>query len=300
MPSFFTRLTSLMTISVATFYRFVPLQDLPELQSRVRRQCQALGLKGTVLLAGEGINATLCGDRSGLETLLAQLSADPRFAALEPRWSETDRMPFGKLRVRLKREIVTLGRPDLNPAAATGRHVPPEEWDALLADPATLVIDTRNRYEVSLGRFRGAVSPDTERFRDFPAWVAEQLDPQRHRRVAMYCTGGIRCEKASAWMLEQGFPEVYQLDGGILRYLDDVAPEHSQWEGECFVFDERVSLTHGNREGEYRLCLGCGEPLLPGDDEDPRYEAGISCPRCHDRVTPERRKRLLGKRRQGL
>ncbi|MCC5811489.1 MAG: rhodanese-related sulfurtransferase [Ectothiorhodospiraceae bacterium] len=286
-----------MTISVATFYRFVPLDGLLLLQSRLRERCQALGLKGTVLLAAEGINATLCGDRPALESLLADLAADARFDQLQPRWSETGQMPFGKLRVRLKREIVTLGRPDLHPADKTGHHVPPADWDALLADPETLVIDTRNRYEVSLGRFRGAISPDTERFRDFPTWVAQHLDPQRHRRVAMYCTGGIRCEKASAWMLAQGFPEVYQLQGGILRYLEEVAPQQSHWEGECFVFDERVSLTHGNRDGEHSLCLGCGEPLQPGDEQDARFEAGVSCPRCHHRVTPKRRKRLLDKRR---
>ncbi len=287
-----------MTTSVTTFYRFVRLQDLPELRQAIRDRCLALGLKGTVLLAAEGINATLVGPHRQLETFIAWLREDARFCDIRPRWSETARSPFRKLRVRLKREIVTLGRPDLDPAATTGKHVPPDAWDALLEDPETLVIDTRNRYEVSVGRFRGAVSPDTESFRHFPDWVREQLDPQRHRRIAMYCTGGIRCEKATAFMLEEGFPEVFQLEGGILRYLEEVPPERSQWDGECFVFDDRVTVAHGNQDGSHQLCLGCGEPLQPGDEAHEHFEPGLCCPRCHHRLTPERRARLAEKRRQ--
>ncbi len=288
-----------MSTRVVTFYRFVRLHDLNALQQSIRARCLALGLKGTVLLAAEGINSTLTGARQPLESFIDWLREDSRFAPIRPRWSETARAPFRKLRVRLKREIVTLGRPDLDPAQTTGRHVSPADWDALLQDPKTLVIDTRNRYEVSVGRFRGAVSPDTDSFRRFPEWVREQLDPQRHTRVAMYCTGGIRCEKATAYMLEQGFPEVFQLDGGILRYLEEVPPEQSQWEGECFVFDDRVTLAHGNRDGSHALCLGCGEPLQAGDDNHPHYEPGLCCPRCHHHLTPERRARLAERRRQG-
>ncbi|MCC5858530.1 MAG: rhodanese-related sulfurtransferase [Ectothiorhodospiraceae bacterium] len=287
-----------MTITVATFYRFVRLNDAAALRRSIRRHCESLALKGTVLLAEEGINSTLAGSRQGLAAFLDWLRQDPRFTGLEPRWSITRRAPFRKLRVRLKREIVTLGRPDLNPATRTGQRVPPEEWDALLDDPETLVIDTRNGYEVSVGRFRGAVNPDTGRFRQFPDWVRAQLDPARHRRVAMYCTGGIRCEKASALLLDAGFPEVFQLEGGILRYLDEVPPERSRWDGECFVFDHRVTLAHGNRDGTHRLCLGCGEPLRPGDEAHRHFEPGLCCPRCHHRLTPERRARLAQKRRQ--
>lgn len=288
-----------MTTCVTTFYRFVRLHELPELQQAIRDRCLALGLRGTVLLASEGINATLAGPRQRLTAFLNTLQEDPRFARLEPRWSETTRAPFRKLRVRLKREIVTLGRPHLDPAETTGQHVPPCEWDTLLDDPDTLVIDTRNRYEVSVGRFRGAVSPDTESFRSFPDWVREQLDPRRHKRIAMYCTGGIRCEKATAFLLEEGFPEVFQLEGGILSYLEEVPPERSQWKGECFVFDDRVTLAHGNRDGSHKLCLGCGEPLQPGDEEHEHFERGLCCPRCHHQLTPERRARLAEKRRQG-
>jgi len=271
-------------VCVATFYRFVALDDLEALQQAVAERAQALDLRGTVLIAGEGINATLTGPRSGLETLLTALREHAPLAGLTARYSsaEPGNPVFDRLKVRIKAEIVSLGQPGVDPARRTGEHVDPARWHALLDDPEVVVLDTRNRYEIDVGSFPGAVDPGTDSFREFPRFVERTLDPGRHRRVAMFCTGGIRCEKASAYLLERGFEEVYQLDGGILGYLESVPAADNRWQGECFVFDQRVTVTPALTEGAYRQCHACRHPLTAADLASPAFVAGRSCPYCAD------------------
>jgi len=271
-------------VCVATFYRFVPLEGLEALRDGIAAQAASLGLRGTVLIAAEGINATLTGPRSGLEALLTALRAEPPFADLSARYSsaEPDNPVFDRLKVRIKPEIVTLGLPGIDPSRRTGEHVDAERWHALLDDPEVLVIDTRNRYEVDVGSFPGAVDPGTDSFREFPAFVDRALDPARHRRVAMFCTGGIRCEKASAYLLQRGFETVYQLGGGILNYLETVPAERNRWQGECFVFDQRVTVTPALTEGAYRQCHACRHPLTAAELASPEFLPGRSCPYCAD------------------
>jgi len=252
--------------TIATFYRFADLPDWPMWQAEL----QALGtreqLKGTILLAAEGINATVAGSTTAIATLLAYLEGDRRFRALDCKFSSSDRQPFDRFKVKVKAEIVTLGEPAANPVQFAGDRVAPAEWNALIDDPETLVLETRNRYEVAIGSFAGALDPQLARFREFPAYVQEHLLPWRDRPVAMFCTGGIRCEKASAYLRQQGFREVYQLQGGILKYLEVTPPEASRWWGECFVFDQRVSVTSDLQPGHYALSA-TGEPVLVEDTE---------------------------------
>lgn len=260
-----------MTWIVATFYKFVSLSDYQQLQSPLREFCQNQKLKGTILLAHEGINATLAGTRPGIDNLLSWLKADSRFADLTQRESVAAHPPFKRLKVRLKKEIVTFGQPEANPHQQVGIYVQPEQWNELVRDPQVMVIDTRNDYEISIGSFKGAINPQTHCFREFPDYVRQNLDPERHQKIAMFCTGGIRCEKASSYLLKQGFKEVYHLKGGILRYLAEIKPENSLWQGECFVFDERVALEHGLEEGSAQMCPRCGHPVTPED---------LTCPSC--------------------
>lgn len=276
---------------VATFYRFVDLSDL----SPLKQQLQAIGqhhdLKGTILLAPEGINGTVAGSRSALDRLLDHLRQDPRFAPLSHRESLAPTPPFQRFKVKIKPEIVTLGQPEANPNRQVGTYVQPQNWNALIQDPEVVVVDTRNDYEVGIGSFQRAINPHTQRFRDFPTYAQQHLDPQRHPKVALFCTGGIRCEKATALLLNQGFEAVYHLKGGILSYLETIAPEESLWQGECFVFDERVAVTHGLAPGHYGMCLGCGRPLAADDRQSPNYQAGICCGACVGDLTPEKQKR---------
>lgn len=276
---------------VATFYRFVDLSDLAPLQAQLLHLGDAHSLKGTILLAPEGINATVAGSRSALDALFAFFDQDPRLADLTRRESIAPTPPFQRFKVKLKAEIVTLGQPEANPSRQVGTYVAPQDWNALLQDPDVLVVDTRNDYEVEIGSFQRAINPRTEHFRDFPAYVQHHLDPQQHRKVALFCTGGIRCEKATALLLNQGFESVYHLQGGILSYLETIPPEESLWHGECFVFDERVAVTHGLEPGHYALCPSCGHPLAEADRQSPAYEPGISCPACVAKLTPEKRQR---------
>lgn len=227
---------------VAAFYHFTDLPDYESLQAPLKQFCDDRQLKGTILLAKEGINSTIAGKREAIDALLAYLRSDPRLQDLEHKESYCQGIPFQRMKVRLKKEIVTLGVPDIDPRHRVGKYVEPKDWNALIADPEVIVIDTRNSYEVEFGTFKGAVDPNIEVFGQFPNYVKEQLDPEKHQKVAMFCTGGIRCEKASAYMLSQGFREVYHLKGGILKYIEEVPPEESVWEGECFVFDDRVSI----------------------------------------------------------
>lgn len=284
---------------VVSFYRFVSLPAYRQLREPLLAAGRERNLLGTVLLAPEGINATLSGERGALASLLDWLGGIEGLAGLEGRWSRADEPPFRRLRVRLRTEIVSLGRPDVDAAALTGERVPPAEWNRLIADPETLVIDTRNRYEIDVGRFPGAVDPGTDSFRDFPSFVDERLAGERDRPIAMYCTGGIRCEKATAMMREMGFERVYQLEGGILGYLDEMADSpDNRWEGECFVFDSRVAVDRRLAPGHYVQCHACRRPLSAADVASPLYEEGVSCPHCHGEVDADRAGRLAERRRQ--
>ncbi|NIM70862.1 MAG: rhodanese-related sulfurtransferase [Xanthomonadales bacterium] len=283
---------------VAAFYQFVDLPDYRALQAPLQQRCDGLGLLGTVLLAREGINGTVAGPERGVQRLLERLRRDPRLADLESKTARAERAPFHRMKVRIKKEIVSLGVDGLDPAHEAGTYVDPRDWNALIARPDVRLVDTRNEYEVYLGRFEGAEDPGTRSFRDFPQWAAAHLDPERDRHVAMYCTGGIRCEKATALLRRQGFQNVYHLRGGILGYLEAVPPEHSLWQGECFVFDNRVSVDHALREGDTEVCPACRMPLTEADRQAAEFELHVSCPRCFDRLTPERRERLLERARQ--
>jgi UPF0176 protein len=276
----FTRFTETtrVAVKVAAFYKFVSIDDPAALQDELRQACRARGVKGTILIASEGINATVSGAESAIDTLLKTIVADARFSDLEVKFSEAAEHPFQRLKVKIKREIVTFGVPDARPSVATGELVEPEDWNALISDPDVFVIDTRNDYEVQVGTFEGAHNPETRAFNEFPDFVRDTLSKDRQRKIAMFCTGGIRCEKASAFLLREGFANVYQLSGGILRYLERVAPEESLWRGECFVFDERVALEHGVRQGHHTLCGRCGFPIRRGEDEI----ADMLCVTCRE------------------
>jgi UPF0176 protein len=285
---------------IAALYKFVDLPDFRELQPILQNLCDAHDIHGTLLLAGEGINGTVCGPRDGMAALLDWIDAEPRLAGLSLKFSTAPDQAFLRMKVRLKREIVTMGRPEIRPAQATGTYVEPAAWNALIDDPDVMVIDTRNRYETAIGSFAGAVDPGTDSFREFPAW-AEQLaaaDGARPKKLAMFCTGGIRCEKASALMQDFGFDEVYHLKGGILRYLEEVPREDSRWQGECFVFDNRVAVDHDLKPGQHAMCHACRMPLAPEDLEHEKYAPGVSCHHCHDRADNDKRQRLAERQRQ--
>jgi len=283
---------------VAALYQFAPLDDYTEIQEKLSEVCERQGIRGTILLAREGINGTIAGTRPAIDTVLAWLRSDPRLSNLEHKESLHEEQPFYRLKVRLKREIVTLGLPDIDPNCDAGTYVEPHEWNALIQDPEVVVIDTRNHYECEMGSFSGAVDPRTDSFREFPAYVDAALDPQVHKKVAMYCTGGIRCEKATALLRKRGFESVFHLRGGILKYLEAVPEEESLWAGECFVFDERVSVGHDLKRGAYELCRGCRMPLSPADRQNPAYQEGVCCHRCADELTPEKAARRAERQRQ--
>ncbi len=285
-------------VTVAALYRFVNFPDFRDHQQPLRDRMNRLGIRGTLLLASEGINGTVAGTADAIDALLTHLRSDPRLAALDAKLSIADDTPFRKARVRLKREIVTLGVPDIDPTRSVGTYVDPHDWNALLDDPDLTLIDTRNDYEVALGSFRGAINPQTPTFRDFPAFVAEKLDPATHKKVAMFCTGGIRCEKSTAYLKSKGFDQVYHLRGGILNYLEKTDENDSKWQGECFVFDRRVSVNHRLEPGTHALCHACGWPVPPADLGQPTYIKGISCPRCHGHHTPDQIARFTQRQRQ--
>ena len=277
-----------MSQVVVTFYKFVKLPDFAEKRDSLLSQCEAQGIKGTILLAAEGINGTIAGSRQAIDSVLSFLRSDPRLVDLEHKESYADSPPFDRMKVRLKKEIVTLGLPQIDPSDRVGTYVSPKEWNALISDPEVTIIDTRNDYEVSIGSFKGAQNPKTASFRQFPDYVRSDLDPSKHKKVALFCTGGIRCEKATSFMMAQGFQEVYHLKGGILKYLEEITPEESFWEGECFVFDQRVALREGLEIGTHEMCPGCGHPISETDKTSPHYQEGVSCPYCCDRLTPEK------------
>ncbi|MBD0335326.1 MAG: rhodanese-related sulfurtransferase [Cyanobacteria bacterium Co-bin13] len=286
-----------MVLTVATFYKFAKLTDYQEMRQPLLQVCQAAGVKGTILLALEGINGTLAGLQSGIEAVLAELRADQRLADLEVKLSFADQPPFERLKVKLKQEIVTLGVA-ADPTEQVGTYVPPQDWNQVIRDPEVLVLDTRNDYEVQIGTFEGAVNPHTKAFRQFPEYVQTHLAPNQYKKVAMFCTGGIRCEKATAYLLSQGFEQVYHLQGGILKYLEAVPAAESLWQGECFVFDERVAVRHGLEPGSYDLCLACGHPVHRDDKASPHYREGVACPHCYSTLTPEKQARQEERQRQ--
>ncbi len=285
-------------VHVAALYRFCRLERFEALRAPLLAVCDAQGIKGTLLLAAEGINGTVAGSEAGIAALVDHLQAIPEFAGLDVKYSMAAAMPFHRMKVRLKREIVTMGVEAVDPLQSAGTYVEPRDWNALIGDPDTLVIDTRNAYEISLGTFREAVDPGTASFREFPEWVDRHRAELAGRKVAMFCTGGIRCEKATAYVKSLGIEQVFHLKGGILKYLEEVPAAESLWRGECFVFDERVSVSHGLAEGEAELCRACRFPLTAHDRRSPRYEAGVSCPHCFEARSEEDRARYAERHRQ--
>ena len=291
-----------MTVQVAAFYRFSALQDLVPLQAELLQLAAAGDVRGTILLASEGVNGTISGPEASVQQVLTRLRGVPGLAPLEAKLSWAPEQTFAKLKVRLKREIVTMGCPSVKPAEQVGTYVAPQQWDALINDPDTLVIDTRNSYEVAVGSFAGAIDPGTGSFREFPTWVERELRPlvaaRQPKAIALFCTGGIRCEKATGYLLQQGFDAVHHLQGGILRYLEEMPEEHSSWQGECFVFDQRVTVNHQLEPGSYSLCFACGLPLAPAELAHPAYREGVSCHHCIARFSDSDRARFAERQRQ--
>jgi UPF0176 protein len=289
-------------LSVVAFYRFTCFEDCVSMRAPLEELCNERGVRGTILLAPEGINGTIAGPHAGVTAILDHIRTLPDCADLDVKLSSASTMPFHRLKVRLKREIVTMGEPDVDPRASTGTYVEAQDWNALICDPDVILIDTRNDYEVAVGTFPGAVDPKTANFRDFPAWFrnvrADLLGSGRQPKVAMFCTGGIRCEKSTAFLKQEGVEEVYHLKGGILKYLETVPEEESLWRGECFVFDQRVAIGHGLAHGSHALCHGCRRPVSAQDMASPLYEAGVSCPACHPERTDEQRASYRERHRQ--
>ncbi|MDG1073657.1 MAG: rhodanese-related sulfurtransferase [Methylophilaceae bacterium] len=284
----------------AALYKFVNLPDYQALQAPILETCVAHHIKGTILLALEGINGTIAGKAEDVHAVLAYLRQDTRFSDLEHKESYADHHPFYRMKVKLKKEIVTMGVSGVDPNLVVGTYIKPEDWNAIISDPDVIVLDTRNDYETHIGTFKGAIDPKTTTFREFPKYVAEHLDKTKNKKVAMFCTGGIRCEKASSFMKQQGFEEVYHLQGGILKYLETVPKEESLWEGECFVFDQRVGVKHGLEVGDYDQCYACRMPLSPEELKSEQYTAGISCPHCYDKTTEAKKAALTERQKQVL
>lgn len=285
-------------IIVAALYEFATLDDYQTMQPKLLAHCVEHGLMGTLLLAEEGINGTVAGSRAGIDALIAYLHADDRLAGLEHKESFANEMPFTRMKVKLKKEIVTLGVAGIDPNQSVGTYVKPEDWNAIISDPDVVLLDTRNGYEVDIGTFKGAIDPHTTTFREFPQYVSDHLDPAKHKKVAMFCTGGIRCEKASSLMKQRGFEQVYHLQGGILKYLETVPVEESLWQGECFVFDQRIAVGHGLALSDYHQCHGCRHPISPEDMQSEKYQKGVSCPHCYDSMTEEKRQRFSERQKQ--
>jgi UPF0176 protein len=285
-------------IVVVALYKFVTLENFHSLREPLLEVCLEAGTRGTLLLALEGINGTIAGSREAVDQVLSYLRSDPRLADLRHKESLDEEMPFYRMKVKVKKEIVTMGVEGVDPNVCVGTYVKPRDWNDLVNDPEVLLIDTRNDYECDIGSFQGAVDPRTGNFREFPNFVRANYDPVVHKKVAMFCTGGIRCEKASAFMLNEGFAEVYHLEGGILKYLEEVPAEDSLWQGECFVFDNRVSVDHKLEKGRYDQCYGCRHPITEEDKNSGLYEVGVCCPHCYDLLTADQRSRFAERQKQ--
>ena len=287
-----------MSYCVTALYHFTRLADYEQLKAPLQNMCELLGIKGTLLLAYEGINGTIAGTDNAINQLLDFLKADPRLATLEHKESRAEKMPFYRMKTRLKREIVTMGVDGIDPNNVVGTYVEPKDWNALISDPDVVLIDTRNDYEVEIGTFKGALNPDTQTFREFPQWVEDNRDQLKKPKVAMFCTGGIRCEKASSFMKLNGFDDVYHLKGGILKYLETQPQDESLWEGDCFVFDQRVAVKHGLEQSDYDQCYACRYPITDEEKTSPLYVKGVSCPRCHDKMSDAQRDRFAQRQKQ--
>lgn len=283
---------------VCALYKFVTLENFKDLRQPLLDVLEAQQIRGTLLLAHEGINGTIAGSRTAVDALLAWLRSDPRLADLECKESYTDTVPFNRPKVKLKKEIVTLGIEGIDPKRVVGTYVNPKEWNQLISDPDVVVVDTRNDYEYQVGTFKNAINPQTDSFRQFPDFVKANLDPNKHKKVAMFCTGGIRCEKSTAYLKEQGFGEVYHLKGGILKYLEDVPEQETLWQGECFVFDERVTINHRLEKGIYDQCNACRMPITEADKASDHYQQGISCPHCYGKATDSQKARFKEREKQ--
>lgn len=289
-------------IKVAALYRFASFEDPASIQPGLLKLCNEHGIKGTLLIAGEGINGTIAGEADGVDLVVAAIRALPGCADLDVKYSHADAMPFYRMKVKLKREIVTMGVKGIDPNREVGSYVQPEDWNALISNPDTILIDTRNDYEVAIGTFDGAIDPHTKTFRDFPAWFREHRDEltagNKQPKFAMFCTGGIRCEKSTAFLKAEGIDDVYHLEGGILRYLETIPEAESKWSGECFVFDDRVSVKHGLEIGSKELCRACRRPITEEDKASPLFAEGVSCPGCHDERSDEDRERYAERQKQ--
>ena len=285
-------------ITIAALYKFTRLDDPAALKPQLEKVCRDNGIKGTILLAREGINGTIAGSKDGVATVIDHIRTFPGCGEIEWKESYSEAMPFGRMKVRLKREIVTMGQPDVDPISAAGTYVSPEDWNDLIGSEDVTLIDTRNDYEVAIGTFDGAVDPKTKSFGEFPDWWANHADNFRGKKIAMFCTGGIRCEKATNYLIGQGVKDVYHLSGGILKYLEEVPKEHSLWRGECFVFDGRVSVGHGLVPGQYSMCYACRRPIDESDKDHPDFEEGVSCARCKDEFSSDDRGRFRERQRQ--
>jgi UPF0176 protein len=285
-------------IVVCALYKFVTLDNYQSLRQPLHDVMDANEVRGTLLLANEGINGTIAGSRIAINNVLTWLRNDPRLSDIDVKESFTDTLPFNRAKVKLKKEIVTMGVEGIDPKGVVGTYVNPKDWNSLISDPDVILVDTRNDYEFKVGTFRNAVNPNTESFREFPNYVRENLDPIKHKKVAMFCTGGIRCEKSTAFLKEQGFDEVYHLKGGILKYLEEVPPEETLWEGECFVFDERVTVNLQLEKGNYDQCNACRLPITQEDKISKKYEQGVSCPNCFDKVTDIQKSRFMEREKQ--
>lgn len=295
-------MTNKNEILVAALYKFVEIDDLLSLQSNLYEICEKNNIMGTILIANEGINGTISGKNNEINQTISLLKSDKRFANIEIKYSSTNKQPFHRMKVRLKKEIVTIGLPEINPNKKVGTYVKPDDWNDLISDPNVVVIDTRNKYETKIGSFQNALDPETSSFREFPDWVKKFKSSKENanKKIAMFCTGGIRCEKASSLMKEEGFEDVYHLQGGILKYLETIDKENSLWNGECFVFDQRVCLTDELEVGSYKMCFACRMPITEEEMQNEKYIEGISCIYCYDKTTKEKKERFGSRQKQIL
>ncbi|MFK5915148.1 MAG: rhodanese-related sulfurtransferase [Woeseiaceae bacterium] len=285
-------------IVISALYHFVILDDYVSLRQPLLDLMLKNNIKGTLLLANEGINGTVAGSQESINALFNWFKKDSRLTDVRHKTSYNEEMPFYRTRVKLKKEIVTMGVEGIDPNQVVGTYVKPEDWNALISDPDVTLVDTRNEYEVAIGTFKNAVNPSTEIFRQFPDFIKNNMNPNKHKKVAMFCTGGIRCEKSTAYLKEQGFDEVYHLQGGILKYLEMVPEKESLWQGECFVFDNRVSVTHTLEKGQYDQCHACRLPITEDDKKNDKYISGVSCHHCYDKTTDEQRARFMQREKQ--
>ena len=286
---------------VAAFYKFLDWNDFKNLKPALKKVCSKAGTVGTILLAPEGINGTISGTTQGVQTVLEFLWDDQRLVDLTPKYSTATGKTFKRMKIKIKKEIVSMGKTEVKPAKVTGKYITPELWNDIISDPSTVLVDTRNYYEHSVGTFANSIQPNTKSFREFPEWVDQELKPmmnKKTKKIAMFCTGGIRCEKASSYLLKEGFEEVLQLQGGIQKYLQEVKPEESLWQGECFVFDDRVSLQHGLIEGDFDMCHACRMPIDENDKTSEHYIEGVSCPHCYNLHSEERKERFVERQKQ--